>query len=284
MEQSVSMGGQDPESYLRRLGEQGDGPHDIARAALMLAALDHPRRLLQPYDAHLAEIALGAKESLRLLNNVEECARALSALLAGRYGYDGDRITYDDPRNADLISVIDRRRGMPVALGVLYLHAARAAGLEAAGLNTPGHFLLRIVAGGSVALIDPFNGGAAVEREQLGAPPAMAGAAAASALGEIGVSEPVSDIDVLLRLQNNLKVRAFQAGQRPRAVEIAGRMTLIAPARAELWLDLARLNEADGSLGAAQKAYISCLALAKPGAALHNEAVLGLEGLKRRLN
>ena len=277
------MSGQDPESYLRRLGEQGDGPHDIARAALMLSALDHPRHLLQPYEAHLAEIAKGAKENLRLLGNVEESARALAALLAGRHGYDGDRVTYDDPRNADLISVIDRRRGMPVALGVLYLHAARAAGLEAMGLNTPGHFLLRIVANGSVALIDPFNGGAAVEREQFGAPPVMA-APAVGVPGEIGFGEPVSDIEVLLRLQNNLKVRAFKAGERARALEIAGRMVLIAPAHAELWLDLARLNEAAGSLGAAQKAYISCLALAKPGAMLHNEAVLGLEGLKRRLN
>jgi len=275
------MSGQDPESYLRQLGEQGDGPHDIARAALMLSALDHPRRVLQPYEAHLAEIAERAKESLRLISSVEECARALSAFLAGRYGYDGDRITYDDPRNADLISVIDRRRGMPVALGVLYLHAARAAGLEAMGLNTPGHFLLRIAAGGSMALIDPFNGGAAVEREQLGAPPAMAGAGEP---GEIGLGEPVSDTDVLLRLENNLKLRALKAGERPRALEIAGRMALIAPSRAELWLELARLHEQDGSLGAAQKAYISCLALAKPGAVLHNEAVLGLEGLKRRLN
>jgi regulator of sirC expression with transglutaminase-like and TPR domain len=249
----------------------------------MLSALDHPRRVLQPYEAHLAEIATGAKESLRLISSVEECARVLSALLAGRYGYDGDRITYDDPRNADLISVIDRRRGMPVALGVLYLHAARAAGLDATGLNTPGHFLLRIVAGGSTALIDPFNGGAAVEREQLGAPPAMTGAAA-DVLGEIGFGEPVSDTDVLLRLENNLKLRALKAHERPRALQIAGRMTLIAPSRAELWLELARLHEQDGSLGAAQKAYISCLALAKPGAVLHNEAVLGLEGLKRRLN
>ena len=53
--------------------------------------------------------------------------------------------TYDDPQNADLMAVIDRRRGLPVALGILYIHAARAAGLEASGLNTPDHFLLQLV-------------------------------------------------------------------------------------------------------------------------------------------
>ena len=55
--------------------------------------------------------------------------------MVGRYGYDGDRLSYDDPRNADLMAVIDRRRGLPVALGILYIHAARAAGFEARGLE-----------------------------------------------------------------------------------------------------------------------------------------------------
>ena len=64
--------------------------------------------------------------------------------LSGDMAYDGDRLNYDDPGNADFMSVIDRRRGLPVALGILYLHrAARAAGFQAMGLNTPGHFLLR---------------------------------------------------------------------------------------------------------------------------------------------
>ena len=73
------------------------------------------------------------------------------------------------------MAVIDRRRGLPVALGILYLHAARAGGLEACGLNTPSHFLLRISLKGQHALIDPFNGGALVDRERLGGPPAHGG-------------------------------------------------------------------------------------------------------------
>jgi predicted TPR repeat methyltransferase len=61
-------------------------------------------------------------------------------------------------------------------------------------------------------------------------------------------------------------------------------MVLIAPRRADLWLELARFNEAAGALGAAQKAYEACLALAPAGAALHNEAAFGLQSMKRRLN
>jgi regulator of sirC expression with transglutaminase-like and TPR domain len=271
---------EDPVDYLRQLGDAGDGPHDIATAALMLSSLDHGGRDLAPYRAHLAEIAEQAAEEARLVVNAEDGARALAGLLMGRYGYDGDRLSFDDPQNADFLAVMERRRGMPVALGILYLHAARAGGLKAQGLQSPGHFLLRIGLRGSEVLIDPFNGGAAVERETLGGPPRIR---AALSEGENAL-EPVGDIDVLLRLQNNIKLRAMDTGERTRALEIAKRMVLIAPRQPELWLDLARLNEAAGALGAAQKACDVCLTLAQPGQPLHNEAALALLGLKRRLN
>jgi regulator of sirC expression with transglutaminase-like and TPR domain len=167
-----------------------------------------------------------------------------------------------------------------VALGILYIHAARAAGFEAAGLNTSQHFLLRVVLRGAEALLDPFNSGAVLDRESLGAPPRMGGPQP----DDPSLAEPVSDIDVLLRLENNLKLRVLQSGERTRALEIAKRMVLIAPRRGDMWIDLAKLNESVGALGAAQKAYEACLALAPQGAALHNQAALALHALKRRLN
>jgi regulator of sirC expression with transglutaminase-like and TPR domain len=270
----------DPAEYIRELGQVGDGPHDIARAAVMLSALDHAGRQLDPYLQHLAEIAEYAHAEARVGMNAEESAHALSGLLAGRYGYDGDRLSYDDPANSDFMSVIDRRRGLPVALGILYIHAARAAGYEAAGLNSPGHFLLRITARGTDVLIDPFNGGAALDSEAMAAPPRMG----VPSPDDPRMAEPVGDVDVLLRLESNLKLRVLQTGERSRAVEVAKRMVLIAPRRADLWIDLARLNEGTGALGAAQKAYEACLALAPQGDALHNEAALALHALKRKLN
>ncbi len=267
----------DPADYLRQVGEAGDFVvHDIARVALMLSSLDHIGRGVQPYESHLREIAEAARNEARLSVHVEEGARMLSTLMVGRFGYDGDRRSYDDPQNADMMSVIDRRRGLPVALGILYIHAARAAGFEAFGLNSPNHFLLRISLRGHEAMLDPFNGGAALDPERLGGPPAMGGAA--------DIADPVSDIDVLLRLQNNLKLRALNTGERSRALDIAKRMALIAPKKPELWMDVARLNEAAGALGAARKAYEACLDLANADQGLHNEAALSLQALKRRLN
>jgi regulator of sirC expression with transglutaminase-like and TPR domain len=270
--------GENPVEFLRRLGHAGEGPHDLALAGLMLASLDHPGESLDRHRAHLREIFELAEAEAPLVSDVEDGARILSNLLALHFGYEGDRLTYDDPRNADLMHVIARRRGMPVALGILYIHAARAARIEASGLNTPAHFLVLLKKGGSEVMVDPFNGGAVLDPERVAGPPRMGGPEGAH------LAEPVTDTDVLLRLQNNLKVRAFEAQNHARALEIAKRMVLIGPRKPELWLDLARLNEAMGVMGDARRAYESCLEIARPGQALHNEAALGLAGLKRLIN
>ena len=72
--------------------------------------------------------------------------------------------------------MIERRRGLPVTLGILYIHAGRAAGFDARGLFAPGHFMLRVSLKGSEVLIDPFNGGTALDSDRL-ANPRLGGAA-----------------------------------------------------------------------------------------------------------
>ena len=67
----MSQPAEDPAQYLKALGEAGEGPHDIAQAALMLSLLDHPQDLLAPYRAHLDEIAHHAREDARLERMME---------------------------------------------------------------------------------------------------------------------------------------------------------------------------------------------------------------------
>ena len=84
---------------------------------------------------------------------------ALKSVLVSEYGYSGDTVSYDSLQNANLIQVIDRRKGLPITLGIIYIHAARAQGWDIDGLNFPGHFLLRIEDGVKRTIFDPFNGG-----------------------------------------------------------------------------------------------------------------------------
>jgi regulator of sirC expression with transglutaminase-like and TPR domain len=271
-----------PAEYLLKVGKAGEGPHDIATAALMLAALDHPEKKLAPYLAHLADLSEAARAEVAFANDAESAALALGQVFTARFGYEGDRMTYDEPDNADLMMVIERRRGLPVALGILYMHAARAARMEAHGLHAPGHFLLRLAVKGSEACVDPFAGGAVVDRER--AAPHFGIPMLAAEPGVPEAYEPVSDIDVLLRLQNNIRSRALRSHDSARAIEIGGRMARLAPYRATLWLDLAHLHESGGALSAARTAYEHCLTASRAGDPHHNEATLALHALRRRIN
>src|SRR5262245_49133823 len=72
-----------PADYLSRLGKAGDGPHDIAFAALMLAALDHPEKKLGPYVAHLAELSEAARAEAHFVRDGETAAHALGRVFSG---------------------------------------------------------------------------------------------------------------------------------------------------------------------------------------------------------
>jgi regulator of sirC expression with transglutaminase-like and TPR domain len=55
------------------------------------------------------------------------------------------REQFDDPRNSCLNQVMDRKRGIPITMALIYIEVARRAGLRAEGVNFPGHFLVRVL-------------------------------------------------------------------------------------------------------------------------------------------
>ena len=75
----------------------------------------------------------------------------------------GNEDDYYDPRNSYLSDVLDRKLGIPISLSVLYADVAARLGLELAGVNLPGHFVLRVV-GDSPLFIDAYNEGAVLDR------------------------------------------------------------------------------------------------------------------------
>ena len=145
------------ESALAALASLPDKAIDPAEAALNLSALGGRVTDSDPYRQHLSEIVSAVREvhGGSLSSRIE----ALNDVICCNFGYHGDTETYDDLDNADLARVIDRRKGLPVTLGILYLHAARAQGWRAAGLGFPCHFLIRIEGDGEAQVVDPFHAG-----------------------------------------------------------------------------------------------------------------------------
>ena len=219
----------------------GDGERlDLLEAALALSALRHDDTVdLAPYRLHVAAMSADLADLVRRRGASPE---SLAEVLAQSYAYRGDSETYDDLQNADLARVIERRQGLPVALSILYLHVARAQGWTAEGLAFPGHFLLRVEIDGARHVVDPFHDGCVRDAADLRNALKEHVRFIDSAELRPAHFDPVPDREVLLRLENNVRLRLVKREEWDGAAQSLDRMLAIAPDRPELLFEAGQLN------------------------------------------
>jgi regulator of sirC expression with transglutaminase-like and TPR domain len=187
----------------RALNAPGAG---IVPAGLAIARLEYPALDPRPYLDQVERMGDAAANRLRGVRAASsEAITALNEYLFEEEGFVGNRETYDDPRNSFLNEVLDRRTGIPISLAVIYLEVARRAGLDVAGVNFPGHFLLRAAGPvvGDELIIDPYHGGALLSefdcrqllRHHVGDDAAF----------DSSLMAPATRLDIVVRMLVNLK-------------------------------------------------------------------------------
>ncbi len=267
-------------------GTLPDHEIDLAAVALQFARIDRPDADWRGAAQALSELARQAVQAALASPKAEagdlvQRANALATVIHEAAGYDGDSETYDDLANANLIDVIRRKRGLPVALGIVWLHAAEAAGWGAHGVDFPGHFLVALEGGRGQAVVDVFHGGA-----PLGAPELrhllkrMEGEKAEL---RPGLLVAMTKRGVLLRLQNNIKLRRLRAGDMPGALACTEDMLRLAPTHAPMWREAGLMNQRLDRIGAALQCLDRCLEL-EPEGEMASRVRQVVDDLRQRLN
>ena len=180
--------------------------------ALALAAAFRPVdavRALATLDGLGAEVVSVLDRSVRTPGTE---ALALSHVLGTVHGFAGDTEQYDRPENSMLDRVLERQRGLPILLSVVYIEVARRAEVPLAGVGLPGHYVVAHFGGSEPLLLDPFNGGAEVRGD---APSALV--------------RPWSPHETAMRMLNNLVPAFRRRGDFTRALR-AAEMRLALPA------------------------------------------------------
>jgi regulator of sirC expression with transglutaminase-like and TPR domain len=213
-------------------------PVDLARAALVIARLEQP--------------TLDEAETLRTLDRMGDAAAARMASLPSaplparlaefsRFlyrdeGFTGNRDHYDDYRNSLLNVVIERRTGIPISLALVYIHVARRAGLDVAGVAFPGHFLVRAAGppGDVRVILDPFDEGALLDEPACRA--LFARHVGDEVPFDLRLLDPCSPRLFVARMLNNLKrtyvlLRSFALARRVTDLLLAVDPTLHAERR-----------------------------------------------------
>ena len=266
---------------LREAISTKDTDIDLAETALLLAALDDPSVDLVPYRQHLDLLACDIRAMTRPGSGLMECIDALRAVVYTTHGYSGDRRSYDDIQNANLIRVIDRRCGIPVSLGIICIHAWRVQGWAAAGIHSPGHFLIQVSTTGELAILDPFNQARQLDESNLHA--RFTAAQEDSTENAMNGVVPVSNREILLRLQNNIRGRARQRHDTALALRTTESMFVLAKDAPVVRLEIAALKAKAGEIKAALS-DIETLLEGQGAEELREQAELLQATLQERLN
>ena len=202
------------------------GPEAIplAEAALWLAAEDYEHLDVEHYLGRLDDLGQDAAQIVAAFEDETEKIVALNAFLFEEKRFVGNQTDYYDPRNSFLNEVIERRTGIPISLSVVYLEVAARAGIDAAGIGFPGHFLVRV--GHNGLLVDVFGGRVMTRKDCLELLREVAGDEAE--LEESHLTE-LSSGEILARMLTNLKQIYLQTDEDERALSCIERILLLIP-------------------------------------------------------
>lgn len=271
---------------LSAAGQLPEAEIDLAATALQFARIDAPEADWHAAAAVISELAqeavaaAGADREAEA-GDADRRRKALAGIIHERLGFAGDAETYDDLANANLIRVLERRRGLPVALGILWLHAAEAASWAAHGVDFPGHFLVAVEGVRNQALVDVFAGGNGLQAPDLRV--LLKRMEGERAELRPGVLRLLGKRGVLLRLQNNIKLRRLRAGDLPGALSCTEDMLRLCPDHATLWREAGLMNQRLERIAAALNCFDRSLELEPMGEAASRIRALA-EELRHRLH
>lgn len=211
-------------------------PPATFEAALWIAA-EHdasvqPAHILE----QLRELELQVSLGLPMLPQNELAQPLLRRL--NTLGFQQDDLHPLRPHAALLDQVLQRRRGQPLALGLLALELAQRLGIALVGVNFPGHFLLRVP--GADHQLDPCGGRRLYPadcRELLGR---QFGPQLKLSIEHLAEAKPLT---MLQRLSRNLRQLHTSHGDELAALKDAERVLQLGPGNASDYLARAGLYQ-----------------------------------------
>ena len=280
--------------------ERDEADCGVAETVLAIAVGEYPRLDVGDYLGKLDGFAFEVRKALATTERVAAAAplaerrgpasvaarqiAALNEVLFDRHGFVGDREDYYNPETSFHNRVLDRRRGIPITLGAIYLEVARRAGIPMSGVGFPGHFLVKHTGVVPALLIDPFSGGAILsETDCRGLLESMHGDEVpfhSRLLAEATRRE------IAVRVLRNLKAWYVRVEDFPRAFGVADCLVHTGPDEPAEWRDRGmvrlRLDDTRGALSD----FLHYLDMVPPSDATVEveEAVTSLRAMLARMN
>lgn len=200
---------------------------DLLTASLLIAQEEQPRFSLTNEIRRVDGLADRLRGHVRGTSDFFHGIYALNQVLFETMGFAGDTRSYDDPENSLMNRVLDRRRGIPITLSILYIEVGARLGLPLRGVGFPGHFLVRYDDAWGMTLVDPYHRGRIVLRPELRRRLGWFPGRRTPWRPEL--LQPASNRQILTRLLTNLKRSHLRHGNLERAALAAERLVILNP-------------------------------------------------------
>ncbi|NUN16480.1 MAG: tetratricopeptide repeat protein [Myxococcales bacterium] len=158
----------DPLVAFREAVSVPDSDLDLLVAALLLSGAERgqPVRVAE-YIRKFERLVAPMAHEVRHSSDPMEALSILNRRLFDELGFQGNVDAYYDPANSYMDAVIDSRLGIPITLSIVYMEAAKRAGLNVVGIAMPGHFMVRLETLGRGIMVDPFHAGKILDPPQF---------------------------------------------------------------------------------------------------------------------
>jgi regulator of sirC expression with transglutaminase-like and TPR domain len=169
-------------------------------------------------------------------------------------GFGGNVNDYYDPENSYLHTVLRTRRGIPISLAIIWLELAQGIRLRAAGINFPGHFLVKVNLPQGQVILDPFTG-QSLSREDLAErlePYKRRQGLVDDFDVPVGLYlQAAAPRDIVARVLRNLKEIHHSQEDWPRLIAVLDRLIVLLP---DAWAEVRDRGLAWAELGQTQQA------------------------------
>lgn len=143
---------------LSRTLERIESPTGLLYGAVAISRHEHPGITPEDVDAQLQLIADRIRARVRSVSPRSLLTHA-HAVLFDELDLRGNEDDFYSTDNSYVSAVLDTRRGLPIALCLIYKNVVERLGLDVTGVNSVGHFLASVHMDGRPTFVDPFNGG-----------------------------------------------------------------------------------------------------------------------------
>ena len=199
----------------------------LAMGALLIAQSEYRELNIENYLHQLDEMAEVVRERIQKTTLPEQHIAELNRYLFQDKGFTGNTDNYYALGNNFLNFVLDKKTGIPITLGVVYIEVGRRAGLPLVGVNFPGHFLVRYQREHIDILLDVFENGSFMCEDALQAK--LQETLGDSASLESNMLTEATDKEILARILRNL-TRAYTLLENyDKALTAAERITWLLP-------------------------------------------------------